>query len=112
MSHSLASDGGVRRKMLRALTMAVTALVFCFLEQTHADGDGRDPASSAVIYALTSNAAAVERGDLAALSRLWADDETVVVFENGYANYGWADYRDHHLAPELAEMKNVKYHLS
>ncbi len=61
---------------------------------------------------LTQNAIAVEKGDLAALEKLWANDESVTVFESGHANYGWKDYRDNHLAPELKEMKNVKYALS
>lgn len=67
---------------------------------------------SAVREALTQNAAAFERGDMAALNRLWANDESVTVFESGHANYGWADYRDNHLKPEMAEMKNTKYSLS
>lgn len=67
---------------------------------------------SAVREALTQNAAAFERGDMAALNRLWANDEAVTVFESGHANYGWADYRDNHLKPEMAEMKNTKYSLS
>lgn len=61
---------------------------------------------------LTQYTAAVERGDLAAIEKLWSNDESVTVIENGHANYGWADYRDHHLGPELKEMKNVKYALS
>jgi ketosteroid isomerase-like protein len=34
------------------------------------------------------------------------------VFESGHANYGWTDYRDHHLFPEMREMQNTKYTLS
>lgn len=71
---------------------------------------GNDEA--AVREVLLRQAAAFERNDLAALSQLWAGDESVTVFENGYANYGWADYRDHHLAPEMKEMKNTKYVLT
>jgi ketosteroid isomerase-like protein len=70
-----------------------------------------DPAEH-VREVLTRNAAAFERGDMAALDKIWADDPSVTVFESGHANYGWADYRDNHLAPELKEMKNVKYALS
>jgi ketosteroid isomerase-like protein len=70
-----------------------------------------DPAEH-VREVLTKNAAAFERGDMAALDKLWANDESVTVFESGHANYGWADYRDNHLGPELKEMKNVRYALS
>ena len=61
---------------------------------------------------LTQYTAAVERGDLPGIEKLWSNQESVTVIENGHANYGWADYRDHHLGPELREMKNVKYALT
>lgn len=67
---------------------------------------------AAVRDVLMKYTAAVERGDLAAIEKLWSNDESVTVIENGHANYGWADYRDHHLGPELKEMKNVKYALT
>ena len=73
------------------------------------------PAASAndpVAVVLMRNAQGFETGDMAMLDTLWANDESVTVFESGYANYGWADYRDHHLKPEIDEMKNVKYQLS
>ena len=65
-----------------------------------------------VAAVLMRNAQGFETGDLAMLDTLWANDEGVTVFESGYANYGWADYRDHHLKPEIDEMKNVTYRLS
>lgn len=69
---------------------------------------GNDP----VAAVLLRNAQGFETGDLAMLNTIWANDEGVTVFESGYANYGWADYRDHHLKPEIDEMKNVKYQLT
>ncbi|MEJ7623838.1 MAG: nuclear transport factor 2 family protein [Pyrinomonadaceae bacterium] len=66
----------------------------------------------AVIDVLTREAAAVEKGDMAALDKIWANDETVTVFESGHANYGWNDYRNTHLGPELKEFKNTKYAFS
>jgi ketosteroid isomerase-like protein len=68
--------------------------------------------SDPVAAVLMRNAQGFETGDLAMLNSIWANDEGVTVFESGYANYGWADYRDHHLKPEIDEMKNVKYQLS
>lgn len=65
-----------------------------------------------VAAVLLQNAKGFETGDLKLLDTLWANDDHVTVFENGYANYGWSDYRDHHLKPEIEEMKNVKYQLS
>jgi ketosteroid isomerase-like protein len=58
---------------------------------------------------LTKNTTAFEKNDLATLDKIWANDEAVTVFENGHANYGWADYRNNHLAPEMKEIKNTKY---
>jgi len=51
---------------------------------------------------------AAERGDLAALDTLYAGDSLTVV-EGAGINRGWADYRDHHLGPELKTMKNFYY---
>ena len=62
----------------------------------------------AVTDVMTREAAAVEKGDLAALDKIWANSEDVTVFESGHANYGWTDYRNSHLAPELKEFKNTK----
>ena len=69
-------------------------------------------ASDPVAAVLQRNAQGFETGDLVMLDTIWANDESVTVFESGYANYGWADYRDHHLKPEIDEMKNVKYQLN
>jgi ketosteroid isomerase-like protein len=66
----------------------------------------------AVMDVLTREAAAVESGDLDTLDKIWANDESVTVFESGHANYGWNDYRNNHLAPELKEFTNTKYSFS
>jgi ketosteroid isomerase-like protein len=58
---------------------------------------------------LRQNAVAFTKNDMATMSKIWADSPNVIVFESGHANYGWADYRDTHLAPEMKEMKNTKY---
>ncbi len=47
--------------------------------------------------------------DLAGLDTLYAPDPGVRVIEGAGVNKGWADYRDHHLGPELKEMKNFRY---
>lgn len=70
---------------------------------------GRD--AEAVRKALSDMASAFERDDRAALERLRANDASVLVFEKGEANVGWADYRDNHLGPEMAAMENTKFAL-
>lgn len=52
--------------------------------------------------------AAAERNDLAALDGFYAGDSLTVVEGTGI-NRGWTAYRDHHLGPELKEMKNFRY---
>lgn len=51
---------------------------------------------------------AAERGDMAALDTLYAGD-SLTVMEGAGINRGWADYRDHHLAPELKELRGFQY---
>lgn len=58
--------------------------------------------------ALQALFAAAELSDLKALDTLYAGDRLTVI-EGAGINRGWADYRDHHLAPELKEMKHFQY---
>src|SRR5882762_1016303 len=67
---------------------------------------------TAVRDALLKSASSFERNDLAAATQVWVNDDSLTVFESGHANYGWADYRDNHLGPEMREMKNTKYAFS
>lgn len=67
---------------------------------------------AAVLQVLLKSALSFEKNDLAMASQVWANDESLTIFESGHANYGWADYRDHHLVPEMGEMKNTKYAFS
>jgi len=92
------------RLALWIIAMAATA--FGLTMSTQANDE------AAVRKALVENAAGFEGNDIARVSKVWAQDESVTVFESGHANYGWADYRDHHLVPEMAELKNTKYALS
>lgn len=71
-----------------------------------------DDNAKAVSEVLQQEAAAFEKGDVEALNKLWANDEWVSVFESGGADIGWANYRDHHLIPEMKELKNTKHTLS
>ena len=67
---------------------------------------------AAVRDALMKSALSFEKNDVAMATRVWFNDESLTVFESGHANYGWMDYRDHHLVPEMGEMKNTKYGFS
>lgn len=94
-----------RNRVYCMLALAATAMLLA-----SAANAGDDLKS--VRDVLIQSASGFEKGDMAALEKLWANDESVTVFESGHANYGWVDYRDHHLGPEMKEMKNTKYTLS
>jgi ketosteroid isomerase-like protein len=100
----------MRIALITTLLLAITAAAHEPTKKapaTTAAAIANDP----VAAVLLRNAQGFETGDMAMLDTLWAHDDGVTVFESGYANYGWPDYRDHHLKPEVEEMKNVKYQL-
>ncbi|MGI9091110.1 MAG: YybH family protein [Gemmatimonadaceae bacterium] len=68
----------------------------------------RVPDSAQVRAVIQGVFRAAERMDVAALDTLYAGDSLTVV-EGAGINRGWADYRDHHLVPELREMKGLQY---
>ena len=63
-----------------------------------------DPAGE-VRQWLTSFDRAFETRDVSKLERFY--DKDVTIFEGSVTNSGWADYRDHHIGKELAEMSDV-----
>lgn len=103
---------------MRTMRIAVSAMLLVAITVTAHEPQKKAAATPAansndpVAAVLMRNAQGFETGDLTMLDTIWAHDDGVTVFESGYANYGWADYRDHHLKPEIDEMKNVKYQLS
>lgn len=98
----------LKNVLAAAAVIAAFAIGVIIYEPSYAQTDE----VKAVTDVLNADAAAVEKGDLAALDKLWANTEDVTVFESGHANYGWQDYRNNHLAPELKEFKNTKYAFS
>lgn len=92
--------------VLTVLTVFGFIGTVAYVATAHADEE------AAVRDALMKSATSFEKNDLASASQVWGNDESVTVFESGHANYGWADYRDNHLVPEMAEMKNTKYSFS
>jgi ketosteroid isomerase-like protein len=77
-----------------------------------AQGPSASDDEKAVRDVLMRSAASFEKNDTAAATQVWVNDESLTVFESGHANYGWTDYRDHHLFPEMREMQNTKYTVS
>jgi ketosteroid isomerase-like protein len=58
-------------------------------------------ASAGVRDVVTTFEAALQAKDLVKIERLVSPG--ILVFENGYRNDGWPDFRDHHLIPEFRE---------
>ncbi len=108
------TQNSVKRFNPRSLAIAALALALAVgvVAISRATATAHDNDEAAVRAALMQSATGFERGDLAMLNKVYANDESVTIFESGHANYGWADYRDHHLVPEMKEFKNTKYALS
>ena len=95
--------------LLAILVIAVSTAVGLGYRQT-AVGQSSD--EQLVRDALLKSASSFRKNDLATATQVWANDESLTVFESGHANYGWVDYRDNHLGPEMREMKNTRYAFS
>lgn len=98
-----------------AAVALVAALVLAPRAAAAQQGQAAAPPSAAVSSAeaevratLEALFRAAERGDMAALDTLYAGD-SLTVMEGAGINRGWADYRDHHLAPELKELRDFQY---
>ena len=104
--NNLKSKLGLGAAMASAIVL-VGLVAFVASSKSTATAQGSDEA--AVREALLQSASSFEKNDVATATKVWANDESLTVFESGHANYGWADYRDHHLVPEMGEMKNTKY---
>jgi len=64
---------------------------------------------AAVRSVIESIAANAESGNLDALDEVYADGTGVHIIEGAGVNHGWADYRDHHLKPELESFESFSY---
>ena len=102
---------------IRALSQIVAASLLLLAPLSHASAQGMthtmpgaaSPASARAVEAtIRALFAASERNDLAAMDTLYAGDSLTII-EGAGINRGWSDYRDHHLVPEMKEMKNFRY---
>ncbi len=66
----------------------------------------------AVIKTLKGYAAAIQSKDIAQIEKYVVTTEAFTIFEGGHVNSGWADYRDHHIGPELKQFIEIKYGFS
>ena len=70
------------------------------------------PAETEVVAALTAYHAALTSRDATAPEKFVLADERFLMIEGKHLNQGWADYRDNHLTPELADLAKVRFRLS
>jgi ketosteroid isomerase-like protein len=72
-----------------------------------ASASAQEPRGDDIKRWLTSYDAAFSAKDLTRLAGFYHPD--VTIYEGGSVNTGWADYRDHHLGPELEEMQSPTF---
>ena len=96
-------------KIKSRIAPLVVLTVFGFIAVISYEGIAHADNEAAVRDALLKSALSFEKNDLPMAAQVRANDESLTVFESGHANYGWADYRDHYLVPEMGEIKNTKY---
>ena len=89
---------------MRILTMIVALLLVATTGVAQANDD---PEVAAVQSTLAAYKSALERRDLAGVDELFASDN--VVLENGKLEGSYADYRDHHIGPELGRFESFKF---
>jgi hypothetical protein len=92
--------------------LALPAVSFVVILTSAASGSAVQDEEAAVRDVLVRSSSSFAKNDIAEATKVWANDQSLTIFESGHANYGWADYRVHHLVPEMGEMKNTKYEFS
>ena len=103
-----------KRPNLRIVLFAIVAIAVSlgFAAKYGTTPDSLQTDEAAVRDVLLRSASSFEKNDTAEATKVWVNDESLTVFESGHANYGWVDYRDNHLGPEMNEMKNTRYAFS
>jgi ketosteroid isomerase-like protein len=87
--------------------LTTTILAICLASVTAFAQDGDD--ATAVTETLTKYAAAVQSKDMAEIEKYVVTTDDFTIFEGGHVNSGWADYKDHHIGPELKMFLEIKY---
>lgn len=95
---------------MKNLSMIGVLIALCLVSAVASFAQSKDEA--AVKLVVEQNAMAFEKGDLALMDRIWLDDEKVTVIEAGSFDFGWRNFRDKHLGPELNAMQNRKFTVS
>lgn len=93
-----------------------THFLTCFISLVLISGalaqQNNDNQAAAVTEVLNKYAAAVQSKNLAEVEKYVVATDAFTMFEGSHINWGWVDYRDHHLGPELKEFKEIQYSFS
>ena len=92
----------MRRRVLINAAAVVVIVLWC-----HPAGAQPEAEAKKIAAWLQSNDEAFNAKDLGKLASFYHPD--VTIFEGGGTNNGWADYRDHHLGPELKQFENLQF---
>lgn len=85
-----------------ALARSLVFLLLCARAAAAQPGDAPTIEASLKAYDVAFNAK-----DLDKLATFYHPE--VTIYEGGGVNNGWADYRDHHLGPELKAFENLQF---
>ena len=88
---------------LRGRTLTVVVGMLLAAAAPHAQPD----VESSIVAWMSAFDEAFVAKDLTRLAVLYHPD--VTIFEGGGTNHGWADYRDHHLGPELQGFADLHF---
>jgi ketosteroid isomerase-like protein len=87
----------------------VWTMVMLSAVSTVAPAAGQNAEVDAVRNVVTAFGTFTQEKNLAGMDTLFAQDGWVHIIEGAGVNHGWADYRDHHIGPELAAFANFRY---
>ncbi len=83
-------------------------------EQASDAHSANDPEAEAVKAVLLAYNKRIDAADIAGIEQYVVASDAFSIIEGGHANWGWADYRDNHLTPELnsPDLEILSYRLS
>lgn len=93
--------------MLVMLLGAFAALVIAGSSDLAADASDTTADETAARNTLVAYHIALTSGDIEEIEKLVVADQRFTMVEGKHRNLGWADYRDNHLAGELADLQKV-----
>ena len=88
-------------------SMAAVAFLLCVVCCPHVHASDAAPDAAAVKEVLSKYKRSLEALDLTGVEALFASDNEVL--ESGKVEGSYADYRDHHIGPELGHFKSFTF---